>query len=64
MKAVAMMTPEPKYFATKKAHSGITGDLCRFAYTGNQAPGRLEVNKLDLKIPGYWETYQVESRLE
>lgn len=29
IKAVAMMTPEPKYFATKKAHLGTPIPLCR-----------------------------------
>ena len=38
MKAVAMMTPEPKYFAMKNAHSGTPTPLCRLAYTGNAAP--------------------------
>jgi len=31
MNAVAMMTPEPKYFAMKNAHAGTPMPLCRFA---------------------------------
>lgn len=31
MNAVAMMTPEPKYFAMKNAHDGIPTPLCRCA---------------------------------
>lgn len=38
MKAVAMMTPEPKYFAMKNPHSGTPTPRCRLAYTGNAAP--------------------------
>lgn len=38
MKAVAMITPEPKYLAMKKAHSGILTPLFRWAYTGKHAP--------------------------
>jgi len=38
MNAVAIMTPEPKYFAMKKAHSGTPTPRCRPAYTGNAAP--------------------------
>ena len=32
------MTPEPKYFTTKNAHSGTPIPLCRKAYTGKDAP--------------------------
>ena len=39
MKAVATMTPEPKYLAMKKAHSGTPTPRCRSAKTGNTAPG-------------------------
>lgn len=38
MKAVATMTPEPKYLAMKKAHSGTPMPLCLPAYTGKTAP--------------------------
>jgi hypothetical protein len=38
MKAVAMITPEPKYLATKKAHSGIRTPLLFRAKTGKAAP--------------------------
>ena len=38
MNAVAMMTPEPKYFAMKNAHSGIPTPRWRDAKTGNAAP--------------------------
>ena len=38
MNAVAIMTPEPKYFATKNAQSGRPTPRCRLAYTGNAAP--------------------------
>jgi hypothetical protein len=38
MKAVAMMTPEPKYFATKKADLGTRIDFERAARTGKSAP--------------------------
>jgi len=31
MNAVAMMTPDPKYFATKNAHSGTPMPRCRAA---------------------------------
>ena len=40
MKAVAMMTPEPKYLAMKKTHDGTcTPGLLR-AQTGKTAPAR------------------------
>ena len=39
MKAVAMMTPEPKYFAMKKAADGTLTPRCRAAKTGKHAPG-------------------------
>ena len=38
MNAVAMMTPDPKYFAMKKAHSGTWTPLWRPAKTGKTAP--------------------------
>jgi len=38
MKEVAMMTPEPKNLAAKKAQSGTPTALFRFANTGNTAP--------------------------
>ena len=38
MKAVAMMTPEPKYFATKKAALGTCMDFVRAAKIGKRAP--------------------------
>ena len=38
MKAVAMMTPEPKNLAMKKAHSGTLVPLCLWAKTGKTAP--------------------------
>ena len=38
MKAVAIMTPDPKYLAMKKAHSGTPTPLCRRAKTGKAAP--------------------------
>ena len=38
MKAVATMTPEPKYFATKNAHDGTSVDWLRFANVGKIAP--------------------------
>jgi len=41
MKAVAMMTPEPKYLAMKKAHSGTPTPRCLAAYTGNAAPAEM-----------------------
>jgi hypothetical protein len=38
MKAVATMTPEPKYFAMKKAHEGTPAPGCLAAKTGNHVP--------------------------
>jgi hypothetical protein len=38
MKAVATITPDPKYFATKKTHDGTSLDLLRFANVGKIAP--------------------------
>merc|ERR1712169_114651 len=38
MKAVAMITPEPKYLQKKKTHSGIFKPACRFAKMGKVAP--------------------------
>jgi hypothetical protein len=38
MKAVATITPDPKYFATKKTHDGTSLDLLRFANVGKMAP--------------------------
>ena len=38
MKAVAMMTPEPKYLATKKTDLGMRILFERAARTGNSAP--------------------------
>lgn len=38
MKAVAMMTPEPKYLAMKKADLGTRIDFERAARTGKSAP--------------------------
>lgn len=38
MKAVAMMTPEPKYFAMKKSDLGMPSWGFRLANTGNTAP--------------------------
>jgi hypothetical protein len=38
MKAVATMTPEPKYLAMKKAQSGIRNQGFCFAKTGKVAP--------------------------
>ncbi len=45
MNAVAIMTPEPKYFAMKKAHSGTPTPRCRPTYTGNAAPVALLADK-------------------
>jgi hypothetical protein len=39
MNAVAMMTPDPKYFAMKKTHCGTFIAWLRCANTGNTAPG-------------------------
>lgn len=36
--AVAMMTPDPKYFAMKKTQFGTSLCLLRFAITGKTAP--------------------------
>lgn len=38
MKAVATMTPEPKYLAMKKAHDGTPTPWCLAAKTGNHVP--------------------------
>lgn len=38
MNAVATITPEPKYFAMKKAHDGTPTPRCRAANTGNHVP--------------------------
>jgi hypothetical protein len=38
MKAVATMTPEPKYLAMKKAHEGTPAPGCLAAKTGNHEP--------------------------
>ncbi len=38
MKAVATITPEPKYLATKKAHPGTRTPLFLWANIGKQAP--------------------------
>ena len=37
--AVAMMTPEPKYLATKNVHAGASLVLARLAKVGKMAPG-------------------------
>ena len=39
MKAVAMMTPDPKYLAIKKAHCGTLSPRFFCAKTGKTAPG-------------------------
>jgi len=39
MKAVAMMTPEPKYLVMKNAILGMCMLLVRAAKTGRRAPG-------------------------
>lgn len=38
MNAVAMMTPDPKYLATKKVHAGTSLVLARLAKVGKMAP--------------------------
>ena len=38
MKAVAMMTPDPKNLQIKKTHSGILNPLCLIANMGKTAP--------------------------
>lgn len=38
MKAVAIMTPEPKYLVKKKAQSGTFNPGCCLAITGKRAP--------------------------
>jgi hypothetical protein len=47
MNEVAMITPEPKYLATKNAHPGTFNPLWRFANTGKTAP----VPVSDLPLP-------------
>ena len=42
MKAVAMMTPDPKYLAPKKTHDGTSFESLRFAKVGKMAPGCYE----------------------
>jgi hypothetical protein len=41
MKAVATMTPDPKYFAMKNAHSGTPKPLFRLAKIGKTAPSQV-----------------------
>lgn len=54
MNAVATMTPDPKYFAMKNAHSGTPTPLCLAANTGNHVP-RKEPTRMtkmeDIRIP-------------
>ena len=49
MKAVATMTPEPKYFAMKKAHEGTPAPGCLAAKTGNHVPRKdpTRITKMD-----------------
>jgi hypothetical protein len=49
MKAVATMTPEPKYFAMKKAHVGTPAPGCLAAKTGNHVPRKdpTRITKMD-----------------
>jgi len=43
MKAVATITPDPKYLAKKKAQDGIRREGFFFATTGKRAPGRVHI---------------------
>ena len=49
MKAVATMTPDPKYFAMKKAHEGTPAPGCLAAKTGNHVPRKdpTRITKMD-----------------
>ena len=54
MNAVATMTPDPKYLATKNAHAGTPTPLCLAANTGNHAPRNepMNITKMaDILIP-------------
>lgn len=50
MKAVAMMTPEPKYFATKKAVLGTRMRLDRASTIGTTAPRRLPTRMTKMEL--------------
>ena len=49
MNAVAMITPDPKYLATKNAHSGTPTLLCLYAKTGNTAPIFVSIGPVSLR---------------
>ena len=54
MKAVATITPEPKYFAMKKAQAGTPNPFRLAAKTGNQVPRNdpIIITKMDdIRVP-------------
>lgn len=61
MKAVAMMTPEPKYFAMKKAVLGTCMRLDLASTMGTTAPKRLptRMTKMELMRSPRWPSYSL-----
>jgi hypothetical protein len=48
MKAVAMITPDPKYLAKKKPYSMYLFLILRLASTGNKAPREMLAKEIHL----------------